>query len=150
MKPLKVRDMLRSDIERVLEIERESFESPWTEEFFLQQLGLREAAVNLVITSSGEVVGYVMMWLEGGNSHILNLAVDPGFRGGRAAALLLESVLERSRGAGCRVVYLEVRESNAKALRFYRKNGFVVAGKLKKYYLDSGEDALVLFRDTES
>ncbi len=150
MNPLKVRNMLRTDIQRILEIERESFESPWTEELFLQQLDLRQLALNLVVTSAGRVVGYVMAWLEGENAHILNIAVDPAWRGGKAAALLLESVFENSRRVGCGVVYLEVRKSNAKALNFYKNNGFTVAGKLKEYYLDSGEDALVLFRDIES
>jgi ribosomal-protein-alanine N-acetyltransferase len=41
---------------------------------------------------------------------------------------------------------LEVRVSNEAALALYTKFGFKEAGRRKRYYQDTGEDALVLWR----
>ena len=42
------------------------------------------------------------------------------------------------------LVFLEVRPTNAEALRLYESLGFQVIGRRKGYYFDTGEDALVM------
>ena len=41
---------------------------------------------------------------------------------------------------------LEVRSSNEPALSLYRKFGFEFVGRRKRYYQETGEDALILWR----
>jgi ribosomal-protein-alanine N-acetyltransferase len=41
---------------------------------------------------------------------------------------------------------LEVRASNQPALSLYKKFGFKLAGQRRRYYQDTGEDALILWR----
>jgi [ribosomal protein S18]-alanine N-acetyltransferase len=44
-------------------------------------------------------------------------------------------------------VWLEVRHKNASAFLFYSGLGFEVIGVRKKYYSDTGEDALVMLKE---
>jgi ribosomal-protein-alanine N-acetyltransferase len=47
---------------------------------------------------------------------------------------------------GCREISLEVRPSNAAAIRLYRNAGLVPIGRRKQYYSDTHEDAIVMAR----
>jgi ribosomal-protein-alanine N-acetyltransferase len=40
-----------------------------------------------------------------------------------------------------------VKDSNTKAIYLYKKFGFKLAGKRKKYYQKTGEDALIFWRN---
>lgn len=75
-----------------------------------------------------------------GESELLNLAVDPEFRRRGAGRKLVTEVLGRHPGE----VWLEVRESNRIALKFYESIGFMAIGRRPRYYLDPLEDAIVM------
>jgi ribosomal-protein-alanine N-acetyltransferase len=45
---------------------------------------------------------------------------------------------------GVTLAFLEVRPSNAQALKLYESLGFQVIGRRTGYYFDTGEDALVM------
>ena len=42
---------------------------------------------------------------------------------------------------------LEVRPSNLSAASLYRRLGFQVVGRRKAYYQDTGEDAILMYKD---
>jgi len=63
---------------------------------------------------------------------------------------LLAHALEEARRLGIERALLEVRPSNDAALALYASTGFAICGNRKKYYKDSGEDALVLACDLGS
>jgi ribosomal-protein-alanine N-acetyltransferase len=48
-----------------------------------------------------------------------------------------------------RKVYLEVRRSNVSAIGLYDKVGFQIIGTRPKYYMDTGEDALIMMKSLE-
>jgi ribosomal-protein-alanine N-acetyltransferase len=50
-------------------------------------------------------------------------------------------------GPGARFT-LEVRTSNAGAIRMYERFGFRPAGHRRRYYHDNGEDALIMWLET--
>ena len=87
--------------------------------------------------------GFVLGWRSAEQAEILTLAVEKDFREQGIGRALAEALLERLRGDGARRVSLEVRSSNAAALRLYASLGFAAAGVRRRYYRD-GEDALVL------
>jgi ribosomal-protein-alanine N-acetyltransferase len=75
--------------------------------------------------------------------HVLNVAVDPGYRGQGLGGALLREVLREAR-EGCAIaVTLEVRRSNAAARRLYESFCFEEVGVRPNYY-GRGEDALIL------
>jgi [ribosomal protein S18]-alanine N-acetyltransferase len=74
----------------------------------------------------------------------MNIAVDPLARRQGYATALLEEMLRR---AGPDEPYtLEVRTSNAGAIRLYERFGFRSAGTRPRYYHDTGEDAVIMWR----
>jgi ribosomal-protein-alanine N-acetyltransferase len=136
--------MERRDIRRILEIERMSFLTPWTEGMFRSQLALEDRSVNLVLLEDQVIVGYATAWLAFDEIHLLSIAVIPERRRMGFATRLLERVMETGRSRGASRVILEVRAGNDAARRFYRGQGFSEIGRRRRYYSDTGEDAIVM------
>jgi ribosomal-protein-alanine N-acetyltransferase len=61
----------------------------------------------------------------------------------------MDVMAEISRQAGLKTQTLDVRESNAAAIRLYEKCGFVVKGRRPLYYTDTREDALIMWADVK-
>ncbi len=90
------------------------------------------------------VVGFVGVWLQIEEAHIVTLAVRDDYRRRGVGELLLITIIETARLAGQEVVTLECRVSNAAALRLYEKYGFRRVGIRSRYYSDDQEDAYAL------
>jgi ribosomal-protein-alanine N-acetyltransferase len=143
MHKLIIRDMREDDIPAVLEIERISFSSPWTEHFFLSEI-FKKNAFSQVAVFEERVIGFICVDYMHHESHIIDLAVHPDFRRRGAASVLIYKAREELKKRGCIFVYLKVRASSAGAQEFYKICGFEVEGIRKKYYCDPDEDALLM------
>ncbi len=142
--PILARTMAPSDLAQVSDIERRSYEFPWSHGVFRDCL---LAGYHCVVLEHGEqVVGYCILSVAAGEAHILNLCVDSSFRKLGYGNRLLEEILTRANGAGVKQVFLEVRPSNAGALALYRRKGFQQIAERPAYYqaADGREDAAVL------
>ena len=130
---------------QIVQLEQQSFSSPWSKEVLLGELACRVAFVSGVV-SGDRLLAYSFCRVVVDELHILNLAVDAEFRGrGIGSALLSHDILEAiSRGVNYSI--LEVRRSNLAAQRLYLKFGFEFVGVRKHYYRDNREDALVYQR----
>ena len=91
-----------------------------------------------------EAVGFALVWRAADERHVLDLAVDPGWRRRGIGRLLLDAILEEGRAARARLVLLEARASNGAAVALYRSAGFFVTDVRRAYYSDNGEDAVVM------
>jgi N6-L-threonylcarbamoyladenine synthase len=138
--------MRASDLPAVVMIERASFSSPWTSDMLAAELEA-EFGWSTVGTGGKEgVVGFLMgrcypdMW------HVLDLAVSIEHRRRGVARRLVRDFLRAADGAGLPVL-LEVRENNAGAVALYESEGFVTLSLRKGYYVDTGENALVMVRE---
>src|SRR5262245_59324337 len=145
--------MRTSDLEAVVRIERASFHTPWSRQAFLDELERNRVAALWVARAAGSdeatggaapVVGYLCLWVVADEVHVTNLAVDPAWRGGGIARFLLGTLLAHHRVAGARRAFLEVRPGNVEARRLYEGLGFQQVGRRRGYYVDTGEDALLL------
>jgi len=141
--------MEAADIDEVLEIERASFPKPWTRAMFEGEL---KNPVSFAYTlkvrpeeGAVEIGGYCVLWVVHGEGHILNIAVNPSYRGRGVASRLLSLMLELMRRNMVYEVFLEVRVSNEAARGLYRKFGFRESFVRKNYYGD--EDAIVMVLD---
>jgi ribosomal-protein-alanine N-acetyltransferase len=99
-----------------------------------------------VAEADGVLCGFFVARVTANEAEILNLAVDPAKRRtGNASALLHEAVAEFGR-LRVQSVFLEVRESNLAAIRFYETQGFVRAGQRASYYRNPQEGAVLMIR----
>jgi [ribosomal protein S18]-alanine N-acetyltransferase len=81
-----------------------------------------------------------------GEGRILMFAVDRPQRAAGIGTLLMDAFLGRCRARGFRRVTLEVRVSNATAIRFYTRYEYSVVDLLRSYYSD-GENGYQMARD---
>ena len=139
-----IRDMTHDDLAMVSDIERRSYEFPWSHGVFRDCLlaGYR----NIALVSEDRVVGYGVLSIAAGEAHILNICVDPELRSHGYGEKLLDELLFRARAALVREIFLEVRPSNERAIQLYLKKGFhQVANRPAYYQANEGrEDAAVL------
>ena len=93
-----------------------------------------------------QVAGFLVARLVASDVEILNIAVDPERRCSQIGTALLRELLAWPPAAEAENIFLEVRESNRPAIRFYEERGFQQAGRRTNYYRDPVEDALLLQR----
>jgi ribosomal-protein-alanine N-acetyltransferase len=102
-----------------------------------------------VVEEEGIVCGLVVFRTMADEAEILNLAVDSTRRRRGIGSRLMEGALAACKMAGVKRIFLEVRDSNDAARKFYLRMGFTQVGRRRKYYLEPMEDALVLARTVE-
>ena len=92
------------------------------------------------------VVGLGCFWSILEEAHITILAVHPNYQRQGLGKLLLYALLGQARKRLLEWATLEVKPSNQAALSLYHKFGFTEVGRRRRYYKDTGEDALILWR----
>jgi ribosomal-protein-alanine N-acetyltransferase len=145
----KIRTLGYSDLPQVISIERRAFTAPWSLAMFVLELskpsGLCLAAVDAY---SSKLTGFLVLSRYDTAWHLMNIAVDPTRRREGIARGMLEEMFER---AGPEEQYtLEVRTSNAPAIALYERYGFRPAGRRPRYYRDTGEDAVIMWRTEDT
>ena len=142
-----IRRMTEKDLEEILSIEQASYRTPWSRRAFESEIRAPQA-YPLILGQSDPpfVLGYICSWRTLDECHILNVAVHPCFRRMGLASQLIDHLLETCRQEGILHYFLEVRVSNEEAISLYRKYGFKVCGIRRRYYADTGEDALIMQR----
>jgi ribosomal-protein-alanine N-acetyltransferase len=151
---LRFRRLRGDDLSRVMEIENAAFAHPWSLELFRREMTHDWSTVLLATDlRAGEareveaILGFVIYWLVHDEVHILNVAVaEEERRRGIGRALMLEAQA-RGRQLGAAVATLEVRRSNEPAIELYRSLGYRQVGIRPNYYVDEGEDAVVMVLD---
>lgn len=140
----RIRPMKRPDLKAVLEIERQAYEFPWSEGVFRDCMSIGYRC--LVYERAGNVVGYGILSVAAGESHIMNICLSPTVQNRGYGRKMMETLMEEARAGGADTMLLEVRPSNERAIRLYEKLGFNVIGTRKNYYPAKGgrEDALML------
>lgn len=138
----------QDDMAEVMDIEKRCFQYHWTEEQF--RMGLEKGAFRVLGArqeAQGALVGYLAFSTVVDEMEILNLAVLPEFRRKGHAARLMAMLLAYCRKNGLRKGFLDVKSSNDSAIDLYLKFGFKKIGVRKRYYPDTGEDAILFKRD---
>jgi len=144
--PASIRPMTHEDMGFVSDIERRSYEYPWSHGVFRDCLLAGYQCI--VVDRDERVAGYGILSIAAGEAHILNLCVDPSYRSHGYGERLLDEILFRARAASVREIFLEVRPSNQTALALYRKKGFHIVSNRPAYYQAQAgrEDAAVLVK----
>ena len=141
--PVIIRKMAEGDIDNIMEIEKSSFIAPWTQKLFEETL-YSPISMNLVMEEAGKIVGYIMLYSVQNEAHMMNIAIHPAYRRAGNAYRLIAHTIALLKKNNIDELFLEVREGNAHAINLYKKHGFKVIGKRRKYYSETNEDALIM------
>jgi len=139
-----VRKMTIDDVPAVVELDQISFSLPWPERSFRFELTDNPASRCWVAEVDGKIVGMIVVWLLVDEAHIATIATHPYFRRKGIGKWLLSHALLHLMDEGARSSFLEVRESNLAAQDMYRKFGYEVTGRRRRYYKDNDEDAILM------
>lgn len=134
------------DVNVMAELDKICFSSPWSESAFSREIQRNPLALYFVGTVEEQVIGYAGLWCIEDEGHITNVAVHPDYRQRGIGELLVSALINHTAEKGIRSHTLEVRVSNYAAIQLYQKMGFEEAGRRKKYYEDTGEDAMIMWR----
>jgi ribosomal-protein-alanine N-acetyltransferase len=145
---VRIREMEPGDLDGVMAIEGVSFPTPWPRKLFEEEIVRAFSDALVAVPAEGEgVLGYAVCWTVADESHLLNIAVRPDARGRGVGTELLRECILRSARAGVDRIHLEVRAGNGPAIRMYEREGFSFQGIRRRYYADTGEDAILLSRE---
>ncbi len=141
------------DLDRLVDLENESFSAPWTRKMF--QVELEENPFGHLWTArlaskdgaERDIVGYISFWIVFEELRIMNLAVEARFRRQGVARTLVRRTLEFARARGALRAVLEVRASNDAAQALYEGEGFKQVAIRAKYYTNPVEDAVLMALD---
>ena len=140
-------NMKAEEIDEVVEIEGLSFNNPWSYESFDFEINKNNLSRYIVAKTDGRIAGYAGTWLVFDEMHVTNIAVHPDYRNRGIGNKLVEEIINIARESGLKRITLEVRNSNNQAIYLYEKNGFKAEGFRKKYYADTGEDAIIMWKE---
>jgi [ribosomal protein S18]-alanine N-acetyltransferase len=144
MTPPPIRRLTYADLPQVIAIERRAFPTPWSLAMFVLELS-RPSGVSLAAEDEHGIVGYCICSRYDTVWHVMDVAVAPDRRREGIATALLEDLLARIGDPQAQFT-LEVRPSNAGAIALYEQHGFRAAGRRRRYYQDTGEDAVIMWR----
>jgi ribosomal protein S18 acetylase RimI-like enzyme len=139
-KEAEVRAARKGDLEAALVLEQRCFSAHCLTKRQLGYLQRRPSAVFMVAEQEGRLIGQgislVRTHKKGQTGRIYSLSVSEEARGKRIGLRLLRSMMAKLAERGVKRVYLEVEETNGRAIRLYERNGFKRVGRLDDYYGD--------------
>lgn len=152
----KLRRFKPSDIEKVMQINRECLPENYTTLFFMN-VYKRFPEAFIVAEADEKIVGYIMCRIETGiptfkllgitkKGHVISIAVLPSHHRQGIGYALIKEATHAMREYNAKECYLEVRESNLPAVTLYKKLGFEIARTIRNYYAD-GEDAYLMAKE---
>ena len=144
MEQITFRPMTQADADAVSALEAKCFAMPWSREDFWRETR-NELAEYIVGEMRGQVVAYAGAWLSFDQAEVMHVAVAPELRSQGVGTLLFGALIEAVKRRGAKSITLEVRPSNEAAIKLYENFGLRSVGRRKGYYLDNGEDALIMW-----
>ncbi len=152
MKILKIKPLEIFQVSEIVVLDRICLGGIWTAEGYLREINSPNSsllALSLIDEDrknfKEKIVGVACLWAIVEEAHITLLGIHPDFRQQGLGTLLLVSLLEDAIARNLSRATLEVNINNVKAINLYKKFGFEIAGKRKRYYQSTGEDALILW-----
>lgn len=131
------------DIDDVMNIERHSFNPPWSKSMFMEELA-NPGSVCMVFRFDHKVVAFELFWILLDEAHLMNIAVIPDFRRLGIGEHMMKRLEETCVQKGVRRILLDVARRNEPARLLYRKSGFSSVGFRKRYYPAINDDAIVM------
>ena len=124
--------MTLDSLDAVMAIEQSAYGHPWSRGNFRDSLNPLFDAQCLWLED--ELLGYFLAMRGFEEMHLLNITVAPARQGQGWAHMMLDALVLMSRQEGAQWLWLEVRQSNLRALAVYERYGFRQVSIRKDYY----------------
>lgn len=150
---LQLKPLSSNQLEQAVALDQLCFGGLWTLEGYQREIANPNSTLLILTIPNAEsfdqeqIIGLGCYWAILEEAHITMLAVHPDFQGQGLGKLLIYHLLESAYQRQLERATLEVKATNEVALGLYTKFGFKIAGRRKGYYQDTGEDALILWRN---
>jgi len=140
------RPMTLGDVERVMKVEKEVYEYPWTDRIFSDCI--RVGYYCWLALQRQNIVGHAVISVTAGESHMLNLSIATEYQRRGFGRQFIEFLIKEAQAKQAQTMLLEVRPSNTAAINCYNAAGFNEIGARKDYYPapEGREDALLFAR----
>jgi ribosomal-protein-alanine acetyltransferase len=143
-----VRDADPSDSSPIRELALDSGIDAWSEADYRDEISRPDSFV-LTATRYGSMVGFLVARVVPGmtehpDAELYNIGVNSGHIRQGIGSALVGNLLDRLAERSVRNLWLEVRESNAKAISFYKRHGFVAEVTRPGFYSNPTEDAVIM------
>ncbi len=147
----RIRPVEASHIADLIRIGSETNLSTWTAQNYLDELQIAEAIMLRLESAVNETIGFIVgRIVQGGtietekDAEIYNVAVIDSEQGKGLGQLIFDAFVEKCHDLGVRNIWLEVRASNQKAIRFYEQSGFEHVQSRNNFYENPREHALLM------
>ncbi len=150
--PVVCKQPTREQLPAILDLDRGCLGGFWSADGYAKELDRASSQFWVLepVATEGTplppLLGFGCFWGILDEAHITILGIHPDYQGQGLGQALLLSLLQVARQQGLEWATLEVRVSNQTARSLYGKFGFQEAGRRPRYYPDTGEDALLLWR----
>jgi [ribosomal protein S18]-alanine N-acetyltransferase len=148
---MRIKKIEKSSIADLIRIAEEVNLSHWSADSYIEEMKNPASIMFRLEGEANETVGFIVgRMIEGGTlepvpeAEIYNIAVIETEQNGGLGQLLFDHFLEVVRQNNGKSIWLEVRESNEKAIGFYRKNGFEKVQTRNHFYENPREHALLM------
>lgn len=119
-------------LDTITAIENSAHPHPWSRGNFSD--ALQAGYHGEILLRNNQALGYFVAMQVLDEIHLLTITVTPTCQGQGWARVLLDGLRRWGRSLQARTLWLEVRESNTRALAVYERYGFVSVGLRKNYY----------------
>ncbi len=148
---LRIRPVDRSHIADLIRIADETNLSAWSAQNYLDEFQMPGSIMLRLESELNVTIGFVVgRIVDGGvvendqQAEIYNIAIDESEQGKGFGQLLFDAFIKQCRKYNVTSVWLEVRESNEKAIGFYKSNGFEHVQSRNNFYDNPREAALLM------
>ena len=131
-------------IDDIFEIESKEIIVPWSKESLLNLIRQQNIIFRVMLLDN-EVIGYYSFQKVFDEGYINNIAIKREYQSKGFGTKLFEDLIERAQKFEVNALTLEVETDNERAIKLYKKFGFVEEGIRKNFYLNK-KDALIMWK----
>lgn len=146
----RIRQITSSQIADLIRIADETNLSPWSAQNYLDELQTQTSIMMALIDDRAQTIGFIVGRLVPGaaenvvDAEIYNIAVIASEQGHGHGQSLFDAFLAKCTASHAANIWLEVRESNQKAIDFYRRNAFESVQTRRDFYQDPRENGIIM------
>ena len=142
---LKIRQFQTTDMFAVIKLASETLTERYNPSLFNH---IYETNPNefFVAENAHKIIGFIVgIKINPTMAKILMLSVSKLYQNKKIGTELLMYFIEKLSKENIKIIELEVRTDNKKAINFYKKNGFKIKEKVKEFY-QNGADAFTMLK----